>query len=68
MKTGYTRPSGYCLMSAFTFEEGEIVVGLFGYTDKYERYVDAAALADAVRYQLLLEQIDPENAKIESVG
>ena len=68
MKTGYTRPSGHCLMSAFTFEEGEIVIGLFGYTDKYERYVDAAMLADAVRYQLLLEQVDPESAKIESVG
>ena len=68
MKTGYTRPSGYCLMSAFTYEEGEIVVGLFGYTDKYERYADAALLADTVRYQLFLEQADPDHAKIESVG
>ena len=55
MKTGYTRPSGYCLMSAFTFDEGEIVVGLFGYTDKYDRFEDAAALADAARNYLPLE-------------
>ena len=61
MKTGYTRPSGYCLMSAFTFQEGHIVVGLFGYIDKYARFHDAAALADAVEYQLLMEQITDES-------
>lgn len=56
MKTGYTRPSGYCLMSAFRFDEGEIVIGLFGYPKKYDRFVDAIRLADAVRNQLALEQ------------
>lgn len=61
MKTGYTRPSGYCLMSAFAFQEGHIVVGLFGYVDKYARFDDAAALADAVEYQLLMEQITDES-------
>lgn len=58
MKTGYTRPSGYCLMSAFQFDEGEIVVGLFGYPKKYDRFVDAIRLADAVRNQLSLERDD----------
>ena len=52
MKTGYTRPAGYCLMSAFTFEEGEIVIGLFGYTSKNARFLDAIRLVKAVKEQL----------------
>lgn len=63
MKTGYTRPAGYCLMSAFTFEEGEIIVGLFGYTAKYDRFYDAVALADAAKEQLLLERTVQEEMK-----
>lgn len=55
MKTGYTRPAGYSLMSAFTFEDGEIVVGLFGYTSKYDRFLDAIHLAQACKDQLRLE-------------
>ena len=43
MKTGYTRPAGYSLMSAFTFEEGEIIIGLFGYTSKNNRFLDASS-------------------------
>ena len=61
MKTGYTRPAGYSLMSAFTFEEGQVVVGLFGYTDKFERFDDAVTLADAVRAQLRLEHLSDES-------
>lgn len=63
MKTGYTKPAGYCLMSAFTFEEGEIVIGLFGYTDKNSRFTDAIQLVKAVKEQLRLEM-----ASNESVG
>lgn len=55
LKTGYTRPAGYCLISAFTFEEGEIIVGLFGYPQKYDRFADAIRLANAARDQLRLE-------------
>ena len=55
MKTGYTRPAGYSLMSAFTYEEGHIVVGLFGYTGKYPRFLDAITLAVATKEQLRLE-------------
>ena len=61
MKTGYTRPAGYSLMSAFTYEEGAIVVGLFGYTDKFERFTDAARLANVVSEQL-------KNTETTSVG
>ena len=61
MKTGYTRPAGYSLMSAFTYEEGAIVIGLFGYTDKFERFPDATRLANAVREQL-------KNTETTSVG
>lgn len=55
MKTGFTRPAGYCLMSAFTFEEGEIVIGLFGYTSKNARFLDAIYLIKAVKEQLKLD-------------
>lgn len=69
MKTGFTRPAGYSLMSAFTFEEGEIVVGLFGYTGKYERFEDAALLADAAKEQLRLDaQLQEELKTIPGVG
>ena len=67
MKTGYTRPAGYSLMSAFTHEEGAIVVGLFGYTDKNERFPDAIRLANAAREQLKLEAEQAQNPET-SVG
>ena len=55
MKTGYTRPAGYSVMTAFTFEEGEIVIGLFGYTSKNARFLDAIRLIKAVKEQLRLD-------------
>ena len=61
MKTGYTRPAGYSLMSAFTYKEGAIVVGLFGYVDKYERFPDAIRLATTVTELL-------DKAEAPSVG
>ena len=63
MKTGYTRPAGYSLMSAFSFEEGDIVIGLFGYVDKTMRFDDAIDLYKAVRDQLRLQ-----GKSSESVG
>ena len=63
MKTGYTRPAGYSLMSAFSFEEGDIVIGLFGYVDKTMRFDDAIDLYKAVRDQLRLQ-----GKSTESVG
>ncbi|MBR4291364.1 MAG: D-alanyl-D-alanine carboxypeptidase [Oscillospiraceae bacterium] len=61
MKTGYTRPAGYSLMSAFTFDEGEIVIGLFGYTSKNSRFWDAIQLVKAVKTQLRLEMQSDES-------
>lgn len=63
MKTGFTRPAGYCLMSAFSFEEGDIVIGQFGYVNKNSRFTDAIALIKAVKNQLRQEA-----ASDESVG
>ena len=63
MKTGFTRPAGYSLMSAFNFEEGDIVIGQFGYINKNARFTDAIALIKAVKNQLRLEA-----ASDESVG
>jgi len=61
MKTGYTRPAGYSLMSAFNFEEGDIVIGLFGYVDKTMRFDDACDLIKAVKNQLRLEAESDES-------
>lgn len=61
MKTGYTRPAGYSLMSAFSFEEGDIVIGLFGYVDKTMRFDDACDLINAVKNQLRLEAKSDES-------
>ncbi len=61
MKTGYTRPAGYSLMSAFSYKEGAIVVGLFGYVDKYERFPDVIRLATTVTELL-------DKAEAASVG
>ena len=55
MKTGFTRPAGYSVMTAFTYEEGAIVVGLFGYSGKYDRFRDAIHLAVATKDQLRME-------------
>ena len=63
LKTGYTRPAGYCLISAFTFEEGEVIVGLFGYPQKFDRYADAIRLANAAREQLRLDAQLQEDIK-----
>lgn len=61
MKTGYTRPAGYSLMSAFEFEEGDIVIGLFGYVDKTMRFTDAINIIKAVKNQLRLEAKSDES-------
>lgn len=63
MKTGYTRPAGYCLLSAFAQEEGALVVGLFGYVNKYARFDDAVTLVTAVREQRLLDAQLQEDIK-----
>ena len=55
MKTGYTKPAGYSLMASFTYEEGDIVIGLFGYVNKNARFTDAINLVKAVKNQLRLE-------------
>lgn len=69
MKTGYTRPAGYSLMSAFTFEDGEIVVGLFGYTGKFDRFSDAIRLATAAKDQLRAEaKLQEELKTLPGVG
>ena len=53
MKTGYTRQAEYSLMSAFKCSDGrKLVIGLFGYEDKNQRFRDVIALADACKAQL----------------
>lgn len=52
MKTGYTRPAEYCLMSAFRLIDGRnLVIGVFGYADTYKRFNDVSKLANACRDQ-----------------
>ena len=46
MKTGYTRPAEYCLMSAFRCNDGrKLVIGVFGYADGNQRYRDVIKIA-----------------------
>ena len=50
MKTGYTRPAGYCLMSAFRCNDGrKLVIGLFGYADENQRFRDTVKVAKACK-------------------
>ena len=52
MKTGYTRPAEYCLMSAFRLSDGRnLVVGVFGYADSYKRFNDVNKLVAACKDQ-----------------
>lgn len=47
LKTGYTNRAGFCLLSAFRWEDRQVLVGIFGAKDKLSRYSDAAALWQA---------------------
>ena len=50
MKTGYTRQAEYCLMSAFKCKDGrQLVIGVFGYADEYQRFRDVITLAKACK-------------------
>ena len=51
------------LISQSNFEEGDIVIGQFGYINKNNRFTDAINLIKAVKNQLRLEA-----ASDESVG
>lgn len=53
MKTGYTRQAEYCLMSAFRCSGGRIlVIGVFGYAEKDQRFAEVSRLATACKNQL----------------
>lgn len=47
MKTGYTDEAGQCLLAAFRDGRREVIVGIFGAQQRYQRYADALALFDA---------------------
>ena len=50
MKTGYTRQAENCLMSAFKCSDGrKLVIGVFGYEDKNQRFLDVITLADVCK-------------------
>ena len=56
MKTGYTRQAEYCLMSAIRCSDGKIlVIGVFGYADKEQRFTEVNRLATACKAQLKKE-------------
>lgn len=56
MKTGYTRQAEYCLMSAYRCHDGrQLVIGVFGYGDEYQRFRDVNRLAKACKEQLKQE-------------
>lgn len=49
LKTGYTDDAGSCLLSAFSVEDGCIIIGVFGGAERDDRYTDALTILD--RYQ-----------------
>ena len=62
MKTGYTRPAEYCLMSAFRLSDGRnLVVGVFGYADSYKRFNDVNKLVAACKEQFAEEAKEAKN-------
>ena len=44
LKTGYTKEAGYCLLGAFEYGKGHILVGIFDGENKLSRYGDAVDL------------------------
>ena len=48
-KTGYTTEAGYCLLSVFQEGDRQLIVGIFGSDQPYERYDDAVALWELCR-------------------
>lgn len=44
LKTGYTDDAGSCLLSAFSVEDGTVLIGVFGGTGRDDRYTDALTL------------------------
>lgn len=52
MKTGYTRQAGNSLMSAFRYEEGALVIGIFGCPDENARFRDTIKLLKACKEYL----------------
>lgn len=49
LKTGYTDDAGSCLLAAFTVEDGLVLIGVFGDTERDGRYTDTLTILD--RYQ-----------------
>ena len=67
MKTGYTRPAEYCLMSAFRLIDGRnLVVGVFGYADSYKRFNDVNRLVAACKDQFAEEAKAAKEAEKEA--
>ena len=48
-KTGYTTEAGYCLMAAFQEDERQLIIGIFGSDQPYDRYDDAIQLWELCR-------------------
>ena len=66
MKTGYTRQAEYCLMAAIKCSDGRIlVIGVFGYGNENQRFVDVNNIAKACKEQLALEA---KQAKEKGIG
>ena len=53
--------SDYMKNAIAEVSDGEIVIGLFGYTSKYDRFRDAIRLINAVKQQLRLEMVSDES-------
>lgn len=58
LKTGYTTPAGYCLLSAVRIGERELLIGVFGSGEKEDRFADTLYL---LAQNFMLDIYEPES-------
>lgn len=59
LKTGFTTPAGNCLLSAFQVGQRQILIGVFGCPDSYDRYAESLLLFTQA-FDLQIPELPPE--------
>lgn len=59
LKTGFTTPAGNCLLSAFQVGDRQILIGVFGCPDPYDRYAESLLLFTQA-FDLQIPELPPE--------
>lgn len=64
LKTGFTTPAGNCLLSAFQVGNRQILIGVFGCPDSYDRYAESLLLFTQA-FDLQIPELPPETEPTE---